>query len=140
MTAKKYKSAAMMIEVLFQISIAMALIFCFVMLWQPFIRAINLDYMAKTIVRAIEANGRIDYNIYDLQAELEKELGVKPNVTYTADYISGTNKIQIRKKFKVKITDTVQIKLINPKFSNPVTVDIPITKELSGISQVFWKG
>lgn len=137
---KKYKSAAMMIEILFQISIAMALIFCFVSLWQPFIRKINIDYMTKTIVRSIEANGRIDSNIYDLQNELERELGINPNVTYSADYISGTNKIQIRKKFKVTVTDVVKIKLINPTFSDPVTIDIPIKKELTGISQVFWKG
>lgn len=137
---KKYKSAAMMIEMLFQISIAMALIFCFVSLWQPFIRKINIDYMAKTIVRSIEANGRIDSNVYDLQNELKSELGINPSVTYSADYISGTNKIQIRNKFKVTITDVVKIKLINPTFSDPVTVDIPIKKELTGISQVFWKG
>lgn len=137
---KKYKSAAMMIEMLFQISIAMALIFCFVSLWQPFIRKINIDYMAKTIVRSIEANGRIDSNVYDLQNELKSEFGINPSVTYSADYISGTNKIQIRNKFKVTITDVVKIKLINPTFSDPVTVDIPIKKELTGISQVFWKG
>ena len=137
---KKYKSGAMMIEVLFQISIAMALIFCFVSLWQPFIRKINVDYMAKTIVRSIEANGRIDNSIYDLQNQLETELGFSPNVTYSADYISGTNKIQIRKKFKVTITDVVKIKLITPSFGDSITVDIPIKKELTGISQVFWKG
>lgn len=137
---KKYKSGAMMIEVLFQMAIAMALIFCFVSLWQPFIRKINVDYMAKTIVRSIEANGRIDSNIYDLQNQLEAELGFSPNVTYSAEYLNGTNKIQIRKKFKVTITDVVKIKLITPSFGDPITVDIPIKKELTGISQVFWKG
>ncbi len=57
------KRSEAFLDVLFQFAVAMSLIFCFVALWKPFIYKQNMDYMAKTLVRAVEANGRIDSNI-----------------------------------------------------------------------------
>lgn len=127
------------IGVIFQFAIIMSLIFCFIALWKPFIYKQNLDYMAKTLVRAVEANGRIDGSITDLQNQLKSELGINPTITWSATYISGTNKIQIRQKFTLTVSDTVTIKLIEPSFSAPLSIKIPVNKKFIGISQVFWK-
>ena len=54
------KRSEAFLDVLFQFAVAMSLIFCFVALWKPFIYKQNMDYMAKTLVRAVEANGRIE--------------------------------------------------------------------------------
>ena len=136
---KQKKKASAFIEIIFQFSIIMSLIFCFLTLWKPFIYKQNIDYMAKTLVRSVEANGRIDGNITALSNELKSEFGITPTVHWSASYISGTNKIQLRKKFTLTVKDTIKIKLFEPTFGNPVTIDIPIEKRFIGISQVYWK-
>lgn len=133
------KRSEAFLDVLFQFAVAMSLIFCFVALWKPFIYKQNMDYMAKTLVRAVEANGRIDGNITALANELKSEMGVNPTITWNATYISGTNKIQLRQKFTLTVHDTIDIKLIEPTFTSPLVISIPIKKKFIGISQVYWK-
>ena len=133
------KRSEAFLDVLFQFAVAMSLIFCFVALWKPFIYKQNMDYMAKTLVRAVEANGRIDGNITALANELKSEMGVNPTITWNAAYISGTNKIQLRQKFTLTVHDTIDIKLIEPTFTSPLVISIPIEKKFNGISQVYWK-
>lgn len=129
-----------MVEVLFEFMIIMALILCFLALWKPFIQKQNIDYVAKTLVRAVETNGRIDSSITDLQHELESNLGLDiDTVTWDAKYLPGTNKIQIKSKFSVTLEDSASIKLFEPSFSDPVEIRIPIKKTFTGVSQVFWK-
>lgn len=136
---KNRKKGSAFIEVLFQFAIIMSLIFCFVTLWKPFIYKQNLDYMAKTLVRAVEANGRIDGEITALANDLKSEMCVTPTVTWNAPYIAGTNKIQLRKRFTLTIRDTIQIKIVEPTFGSPLILNIPIEKKFIGISQVYWK-
>lgn len=138
MNCKSRKGEAF-VEILIQFAVAMSLIFCFIALWKPFIYKQNVDYMAKTLVRAVEANGRIDSSITGLANELKSEMGVNPTVTWNAPYIAGTDKIQLRSKFTLTIQDTIQIKLIEPTFGPPLVIDIPIEKQFIGISQVYWK-
>lgn len=133
------KRSEAFLDVLFQFAIAMSLIFCFMALWKPFIYKQNMDYMAKTLVRAVEANGRIDGEITALANELKSEMGVNPTITWNAPYISGTNKIQLRQKFTLTVRDSVDIKLIEPTFGSPLVISIPIEKKFTGISQVYWK-
>ncbi len=127
------------IDVLIQFAIIMSLIFCFVSLWKPYIYKQNMDYMAKTLIRSVEANGKIDSETSALASELKATMGINPNIKWEADFISGTNKIQLRKKFKLLVTDTLTIKLFEPTFGNPIQIQIPIKKEFIGISQVYWK-
>lgn len=135
----KRKKAEGFIEILFQFAIIMSLIFCFLTLWKPFIYKQNLDYMAKTLVRAVEANGRINGDITALANDLKSEFGITPTISWSATYISGTDKIQLRKKFTLTVRDTITIRLIEPSFGPPVAINIPIEKRFIGISQVYWK-
>lgn len=125
------KRSEAFLDVLFQFAIAMSLIFCFTALWKPFIYKQNTDYMAKTLVRAVEANGRIDGEITALANELKSEMGVNPTITWNAPYISGTNKIQLRQKFTLTVRDSVDIKLIEPTFGSPLVISIPIEKKFT---------
>lgn len=136
---KTRKKASSFIEVIFQFAVIMSLIFCFITLWKPFIYKQNLDYMAKTLVRAVEANGRIDSEITALANDLKSEMDVTPTVTWSAPYIAGTNKIQLRQRFTLTVHDTIQIKIIEPTFGSPLVLNIPIEKKFIGISQVYWK-
>lgn len=133
------KKGAAVIEILFEFLFVMSLILCFVALWKPFIQKQNLDYMAKTLVRAVETNGAIDDSITALANELKTEMGIDPDIKWEADYIRGTNKIQIKSKFKLTLTDTAYIKLFEPTFSAPVQIPLKMDKTFTGISQVYWK-
>ncbi len=129
-----------MIEIIFEFVIIMALLLSFIAIWRPFIQKQNIDYIARTLVRAVETNGRIDSSITDLQNELEDDLGLEiDSITWHATYIPGTNKIQIKDEFSLTIEDMATIKLFEPTFSDPVEINIPIKKTFTGISQVFWK-
>lgn len=139
MILHKRKKGEAFLDVLFQFAIIMSLIYCFITLWKPFIYKQNIDYMARTLVRAVEANGRINSDITALANELKSELGITPSISWNAPYITGTNKIQLRKKFSLIIKDTITLNLISPSFTSPLTITIPIEKKVTGISQVYWK-
>ena len=85
---RKHKKAEGFIGIIFQFAIIMSLVFCFISLWKPFIQKQNIDYMAKTLVRAVEANGRIDSSITDLQNDLKRELGITTPISWSSTYIS----------------------------------------------------
>ncbi len=67
-------------------------------------------------------------------------MGVNPTIAWNAAYISGTNKIQLRQKFTLTVHDTIDIKLIEPTFTSPLVISIPIEKEIyrhqSGLLEV----
>ena len=118
----------------------LALVYTFITLWPVFLQKQNVDYIAKTMVRAVETNGRIDSSITDLQHELENDFGVElDDVRWTTQYVPGTNKIQIKSKFELTVTDHATIRIMNPTFGDPLDINVPMSKTLVGVSQVFWK-
>lgn len=121
-------------EIIFEFFIIMSLCLTLVSIWQPFIAKQNLDYMAKVLVRDVEANGEVSSSTYDLENELRAELHINPTVTW-----SKTGRIQLRDRFSVTLTDTVSVEIIRPTFTDPVSVDIPLSKTLTGVSQVLWR-
>lgn len=137
---KKQKKGAVMIWQIFEIILFCALIYTFISLWPVFIQKQNVDYIAKTLVRAVETNGRIDSSITDLQHELEDNFNLElDNVNWHTTYIPGTNKIQIKSKFTLTVQDSATVRIMNPTFGEPLDIDIPLSKTFTGISQVFWK-
>lgn len=125
--------------VLFEFMIIIALIFSFLAIYKPLIEKQKIDYIASKLVRAAEIEGEINSNVALLANELKNQLGINPTITWTANYIGVTNRIQYRDKFSVIVSYTSQIKIMEPSFSNPVYLNVPIQKRLTGISEVFWK-
>ncbi len=121
-------------EILIEFIIIMSLVMTLVAIWQPFIAKQNLDYMAKVLVRDVEANGEVSSSTYALEDDLKTELGINPTVTW-----STTGRIQLRDRFSVTVSDTVYVEVIRPTFTDPVTVEIPMSKTLTGVSQVLWR-
>ena len=136
----KKKKGSIAIWQIFEIILFAALVYTFITLWPVFLQKQNVDYIAKTMVRAVETNGRIDSSITDLQHELENDFGVElDDVRWTTQYVPGTNKIQIKSKFELTVTDHATIRIINPTFGDPLDINVPMSKTLVGVSQVFWK-
>ena len=136
----KKKKGSIAIWQIFEIILFAALVYTFITLWPVFLQKQNVDYIAKTMVRAVETNGRIDSSITDLQHELENDFGVElDDVRWTTQYVPGTNKIQIKSKFELTVTDHATIRIMNPTFGDPLDINVPMSKTLVGVSQVFWK-
>ena len=87
----KKKKGSIAIWQIFEIILFVALVYTFITLWPVFLQKQNVDYIAKTMVRAVETNGRIDSSITDLQHELENDFGVElDDVRWTTQYVPGT--------------------------------------------------
>ena len=87
----------------------------FITLWPVFLqKKQNVDYIAKTNCGACAVEtktARIDSSITDLQHELENDFGVElDDVRWTTQYVPGTNKIQIKSKFGLTVTDHATIR------------------------------
>lgn len=96
--------------------------------------AMKLQAMAGELVRYTEVRGRVDGPVYAELARLEAASGIDVDCTITADYISGTNKVQFG--------DNITISLTTQKtFGVGGVVRIPITLRTvaNGRSELYWK-
>lgn len=102
----------------------------------------NVTYICRRVVRAIEVEGAYSSDITDLFDTLKVELDVPDaeitisNVTYF-DHSART--IQLRETFTITVSYTFQMEILNPMFTPPVTVPIPLTAKLTGMSEVYHK-
>ena len=94
----KKKKGSIAIWQIFEIILFAALVYTFITLWPVFLQKQNVDYIAKTMVRAVETNGRIDSSITDLQHELENEI------------VNDMKKAMEQKQFKVYFQPQYSIK------------------------------
>ena len=131
---------AFFIDIIIGFAILMSVILSFLTLPELFIKKQEIDYMAKTIARRVEIEGELNSRVFDTISSLASESGFMPDVKWQGNFYGLTNRIQIREKFKLELSHKVRIKLIDPTFSNPVYLEIPIKKAVFGVSEVYWKG
>ena len=117
----------------------LAIFYILVLAFVPFMVKLDVQAYTKTLTRQIEVHGAIDSDIEKFAEELAAIYNFTPVITYDADYISGTNYIQIRDSFKVKVKTDTEIVLLNGTFFKSVTLTIPISDEKVGISEKLWK-
>jgi hypothetical protein len=131
---------AFFLDILIGFMILMAIILSFLALPELFIKKQEIDYMARTIARRVEIEGELNSRVYDTIEGLASESGFMPDIKWEGNFFGLGNRLQIREKFKLRLNHTVKIKLIDPAFSNPLILEIPISKSVTGVSEVFWKG
>lgn len=124
-------------EVIFILMIVMCLIYCFVSIIPSFIVKQNLDYMTESLVRVVEITGSCGQEYKDELKRLKAETGLDPVVMLDGNF--KNNKIQIREKFSLTLSDDVSIKIIDVLFAPPIEIKVPITKTSTGMSEVYWK-
>jgi hypothetical protein len=127
------------IDALLGLMILMAVILSFLTIPEVFLKKQEVDYIARTVARRIEQDGRADGAVYALVADLADETGVDADVEWAGDFRGLDNKLQIREKFTVSVRYTVTVRIIDPTFTNPLFLSIPIRKVVSGVSEVYWK-
>lgn len=98
----------------------------------------NTGYACRRIVRGIETTGAYD-EAYANQVlnQLDSPDLEDLDVSVNASYFSGS-KIQLRSPFTVTVTGNYTITILQLG-ETPITVTLPITVKMSGMSEVFWK-
>ncbi len=126
---------------IFKFALIMALIISFVALPEPFMKKLNLNSMATSIARAVETTGEINTDIEQMIEDYKAETGLNPTIKWEGDFVNvgSAQRIQIRERFSITLTDKVKIKIAEPSFSGPIEIEIPISKTVRGLSEVYWK-
>jgi len=130
---------AFFIDIIIGFMILISVILSFLTLPELFVKKQEIDYMAKTIARRVEIEGELNSRVYNTIDNLAGESGFMPDIKWEGNFYGLTNRIQIRDKFRLVLSHKVRIKLIDPTFSNPVYLEIPLTKAVYGVSEVYWK-
>lgn len=130
---------AFYIDSLIVFSIFLALVFSFLTIPEVLIKKQELDYITKTLVRRIERDGMAGVVMWQTLYELSAETGVDADVSLDGPFRGAGAKLQIRERFTVTASFTVKVRIFEPSFTAPVSIDIPIRKTLSGVSEVYWK-
>ena len=127
------------LDIIIGLMIMMSVILSFLTLPELFIKKQEIDYMAKTIARRVEIEGELNSKVYDTIDSLVYESGFNPMIEWEGNFYGLGNKLQIREKFKLKLSYGVRVKIIDPTFTNPLYLEIPLSKSVYGVSEVYWK-
>ena len=127
------------LDLLIGFMVLVSVILSFLTLPELFVKKQQIDYMARTIARRVEIEGELNGRVYDTVNSLAYECGFMPTIEWEGNFYGTGNKLQIRERFKVTLGHTVRITLIDPTFTNPVYLDIPMGKSVIGVSEVYWK-
>lgn len=98
----------------------------------------NASYMCRKITRQVEITGVYDDTVAtDLLNEMDNGNLSNLEVSCDASYFSD-NKIQLRDSFSIAVSADYQMPIA--RFGDtPITITLPITVEVVGLSEVFWK-
>lgn len=125
------------IDLIIIMLVSICLIYCFVSIVPYFIKNQNLSHMAESLARTIEITGSKGHEFEAELSRLKSESGMNPTVEISGDF--DGDKLQLRKKFRITLTEYIHIKLVDPSFAPPVVLKIPIVKKVTGMSEVYWK-
>ena len=115
------------------------LFYLILMAYPVFITKANVEVFTADLVRKIETTGAIDNTIETYASDLADLYDLDPVISYDADFIAGTKRIQIRDSFKVKVETSEEIMLLDGTLYDPITLEIPIGNQRVGISEKLWK-
>jgi hypothetical protein len=133
------ESGALYIDAFISLTIFIAILFSIVAIPEVFVRKQELDYIAGAVTRRIERDGMAGAVLRQTVADLKSETGLDADITWNGPFHGISSKIQIRDRFTVTVRYNVKIRLFEPSFSEPVFMDVPIRKTISGVSEVYWK-
>ncbi len=99
-----------------------------------FIAKNQLNNYANEIIRTAEISGRVGTEVNTKANELNEQTGIKPISSWKANYISGTNKVQLNDEMTVTVSSTVDI-----GFFSFGSFLIELKAKAAGRSEVYWK-
>ena len=135
---KRDRRGDMYIELAVSLMVILSLVWGFIKFMPLYPIKQNVDYMANQLVRTIELTGEVGTEYYAELSRLKATTRLEPSINISATYIAD-NKIQLRERLIVTVSVVEQIEIFSPAFTDPVTIDVPVSKTLTGMSEVYWK-
>lgn len=126
------------IELAVYLLVILSLVWGFVKLMPLYPTKQNIDFMANELVRTVELTGEVGSEYYSELSRLKAATNLEPAISISASYIAD-NKIQLRDRITITVSIVERIEIFSPAFADPVTIDVPISKTVTGLSEVYWK-
>ena len=119
--------------------VAMVLIFTliatFITMFPLFVTKTKVDTIAAQLTRVIELTGAAGSEYSAELNELTASTGLDPAVTITP----SKTQYQLREQFIVTVSVTAKVNIFTPAAGEPLAIDIPISKTVTGRSEVYFK-
>lgn len=113
---------------------AMMIIAFAVKIFPVFVAKNQLNTYANEIMRTAEISGRVGTEVSAKVESLKDETGISPAISWQANYIIGTNRVQLNDEITVTVTKTVDI-----GFFSFGSFPIELKSKATGRSEVYWK-
>ena len=140
MALLRSRKGEMYYELIIKTLIVVVFLLTVINLYNVFIQYQNVNYLCKRMVRAIEIEGQVNGSIDALFNRLNGELGIDASYRVVqVSYFDASRRIQLRDPFTVEVTAGFDFEILNPMFGPPVVIHIPLSADMSGISEVYWK-
>ena len=136
------KRASVYYEIIIKTLVFITLIATAISFFGVFTSYLNLNYAARRVVREIEISGRVSSETTALFNELKDNMnmGDSPSMSVSATYFSAAErKIQLRDTFTVTLQSNYRINVFTPLDRSSVGFNIPLSVNLTGMSERFWK-
>lgn len=135
------KSGEMMLPIMIFILIAVIIFLYGLDIFNAALDYQNVTYSAKSITKVIECDGAVTDRAYKHMEELNESFNM--NMTFDVSDVqyfdSRERSIQFRDPFKVTVKYTAEIQLASPVFSKPIVWKLPMSADVPGMSEVYWK-
>lgn len=131
----KCKRAEGYVGMLVAVILIFTLIATFITMFPLFVVKTKVDTMAAQLTRVIELTGAAGAEYAAELAELKAATGLDPTVQI--DPIQ--EQYQLRERFSLTVTAYAEVTIFVPVSGDPLVIPIPITKTVTGRSEVFFK-
>ncbi|MEA4934340.1 MAG: DUF4320 family protein [Lawsonibacter sp.] len=97
-------------------------------------RSMKLHTMASELMRYTEVRGQVDSAVYGELDRLKDVTGMDANCTITANYLSGTTKVQFGEPITVCLEYPVRFGI-----GGVLSVPMTLRATVAGRSELYWK-
>jgi hypothetical protein len=131
----KDKRAESFVGLLLAVIVIFTLLATFITMFPLFITKTKVDTMAAQLTRVIELTGAAGTEYQTELTELRASTGLDPDIQI--DPIQEY--YQLRERFSVTVTVNADVTIFAPASGDPLVITIPITKTITGRSEVYFK-
>ncbi|HWR18963.1 MAG TPA: DUF4320 family protein [Clostridia bacterium] len=129
------KRAETIIATILLIVMVMTLIATFITIFPLFVIKTKVDEITAQLTRVIELTGETGSEYASELVELRTATGLDPTVSVQP----ATAQYQLREQFTVTVTANATVNIFTPAFGEPLSITVPITKSITGRSEVYFK-
>ncbi len=107
----------------------------------PFIQYLHLSNICQALVEDIQRQGMVDESTYVLFETLTASYNIDPEVEFDGNFqlLDSSLRVQMNEEFAVTLTDSVDVFVILPKFSERLKISVPISRTILGKGRYYWR-